>query len=107
VAFNLSASFSELNVGAICILKCSFAIAEAMSHGNIGTKDSLRYLFRKLDVPYSESDLSVLFSTRGKVIHSGRYDNIPDLLQKSDALFWLLVTAVLRLLWWKGAALRY
>lgn len=77
-------------------------ISKAVSSANIGIKDNLRYLFGKLNMRYDENDLKSLISIRGKLIHSGKYEDLPTLLKYRHVLLNLLVTILLRLLGWKG-----
>ena len=75
-------------------------IAKAMAINSIGLKDSLRYMFHKFNVQYSNDDLNALVAIRGALVHSGKYYNYKELLNKTNVLFNLLIAVLLRMLGW-------
>jgi hypothetical protein len=76
-------------------------LAEEVAHNFVGLKDSLRYIFSIFHVPYRNEDLNALVSIRGALVHSGKYHDFAALLDKTDVLFNLLITLLLKMLGWK------
>jgi beta-N-acetylglucosaminidase len=75
-------------------------IAKAVASNSIGLKDSLRYMFHKFNIRYSNDDLNALVAVRGALVHSGKYYNYEGLLDKTDVLFNLLIAIILSMLGW-------
>ncbi|MGI8833975.1 MAG: hypothetical protein ACR2IS_15230 [Nitrososphaeraceae archaeon] len=64
-------------------------IAKEVAYSSIGLKDSLRYIFQKFDVHCRNDDLNALVSIRGALVHSGKYHDFEELMNKIDILFQL------------------
>jgi hypothetical protein len=75
-------------------------IAKTVSSNFIGLKDSLRYIFGRFNVQYNNDDLNAIIEIRGALIHSGKFFPYEELLDKTDVLFNLLITIILRMLGW-------
>jgi len=57
-------------------------------------------MFHRFNVQYSNNDLNALVAILGALVHSGKYYNYGELLNKTDVLFNLLIAIILRMLGW-------
>lgn len=75
-------------------------LANEVAYKSIGIKTNTKYILDHFNISFDVKELDHLIEIRGQLVHTGIYMNIPELTDKTDILFNLIIMILLRLLGW-------